>query len=162
MYHLGLDPGLEGALVLINEYGILDRFIKMPVLKTVVNGRNKKVIDSAALVEFITKLPHDTTVCIEKVTASPQMGVVSAFSFGQGLGLLEGILAYTGFQVVKVTPARWKRDLMEGLPQDKEASLVAVNRLRPASAKRLFTKKADHNLADAFLIAEWGRRHSSS
>ena len=56
-----------------------------------------------------------------------------------------------------VTPQRWKKELMDGMPKDKDSSRVVAIRLFPTFATELKLKK-HHGRADALLIAEYLRR----
>ncbi len=63
------------------------------------------------------------SAAVEAVAASSQMGVTSAFSFGKGAGILEGILIASGIKIIAVQPSVWKR----GLGTDKKASVIRAN-----------------------------------
>jgi hypothetical protein len=89
---------------------------------------------------------------IERVSCSPQVGVVSAFTFGRSYGFLRGLLA--GFQVpfMEIAPAKWQKVMECRTRGDKNVS--------KAKAQQLWPKlKITHANADALLIAEYGRRN---
>ena len=46
---------------------------------------------------------------VEKVHSSPQMGVTSAFTFGQGYGALLMLLTCEGIPFEQVTPQKWQK-----------------------------------------------------
>lgn len=164
MYFLGIDPGQEGAFVLIHENKHLEQYRKMPVIKMTSKRKVKIYYDVLAIVSFISsvkKLCPNTHVFIEKSQAAPGQGVVSMFSTGYGFGLLVGVIAAVGLDYTLVAPKDWKDDLMRGMPREKIASVVAASRLFPQCLPMLHrphSKLPDHNMADALLIAEWGRR----
>jgi crossover junction endodeoxyribonuclease RuvC len=88
---------------------------------------------------------------IEFVSASPQMGVTSSFTFGQGYGHLE--MALTGWEVPfeRVRPAVWMKEMQCMTKGDKSVSKRKAQELFP-------TLKITNWSADALLIAEYGVR----
>lgn len=102
----------------------------------------------------------DVVAFVEKVGATPQMGVVSAFKFGQSVGTITMACVAAGIRMELVTPQKWQKALSlkptgRGIGQgdtDKK------NRNK-ARAQELFPMlKITHAIADALLIAEYGRR----
>ena len=88
---------------------------------------------------------------LEIVHSSPQMGVKSAFTFGQGYGQLQMALTGAGIQWRGVRPQVWQKEMQCLTKGDKNVS--------KARAQQLFPKlKITHAIADALLIAEWLRR----
>lgn len=162
-HFLGIDPGLEGACVLINEDSEILLHKKMPIIKIKNGNKIKTHYDTINLVSFFKVLKSsysDIHTCVEEVGAAPGQGVVSMFTFGQGFGLIVGILSAFELPYTLVRPNIWKQDLLLGLPKEKNASLVAAARLFPQALHKIkeLTGHFDHNIADALLIAEWGRR----
>jgi crossover junction endodeoxyribonuclease RuvC len=95
---------------------------------------------------------------LEAVHSMPKQGVASSFSFGRGLGIWEGILSALAVPYVKVAPQTWKKVMMADAPHDnKDASRIIASRLFP-QMEGYFTRKKDHNRAEALLMAEYGRR----
>lgn len=165
MYLLGIDPGQEGAFVLLHESKHIEQFRKMAIIKLRdKKGKVKIHYDVLSIISFIKsvkKLCPNTHVFLEKSQSAPGQGVVSMFSTGYGFGLLVGIIASAGLDYTLVAPKDWKDDMMRGLPREKLASVVAASRLFPQCLpmlQRPESKFPDHNMADALLIAEWGRR----
>lgn len=164
IYCLGIDPGQEGAFVLLNNTGVL-LHLKMPVIRLKNNSKYTVHYDIPHIVSFITKIKRkyaSTHVFIEQIHAASGQGVSSMFSMGFGYGLLCGIINALSLPITHVKPDTWKKELMPGMPKDKLASCVIVGRLFPGALPILKTPrgKPDHNIADAILIAEWGRRQS--
>lgn len=144
MIVLGIDPGLGGALCWRGP-GWLEIF-DMP-LETQRGGRQQ--IDGSVLWAKARARRADWIV-VEQVSASPQMGVVSAFRFGYGAGVLRGV--FGGERYVFAPPAKWKRDL--GLPADKNAARARAIQLWPGE-RALFARVKDHGRAEAALLTEW-------
>ena len=111
----------------------------------------------ARMVLMLQAYRRDTAVFIEDVHSMPGQGVSSSFTFGKGAGLWEGIVAALSMSYTLVTPVRWKREMMEGMPKEKGASRVRAMQLFPTLADQLGLVK-HHGRADALLIAEYGRR----
>ena len=87
---------------------------------------------------------------------------MSAFKFGRSVGVLHMAAIAAGLRVEFVTPQKWQRALGlivsgRGLGQD-DTSKKNRNKAR---AQELFPAlRVTHALADALLIAEFGRRHT--
>jgi crossover junction endodeoxyribonuclease RuvC len=81
------------------------------------------------------------------------MGVSSAFAFGEGFGIVKGVLAALGIPCQLVPPAKWKRDM--GLNQSKDGSRAKAIAKWPAHAYE-FKRAKDDGKAEACLIAAWG------
>lgn len=156
-YFAGIDPGKEGAFVTLNESGdIVEAF-------SFESYSSKQGYDTIRLAKDIshTLTEYKPLVFIEKVHAMPGQGVTSMFSFGFGAGLLAGILSCHDVSWEYVTPQKWKATMTEGLPKDKNISVTVALRLFPDAKDILVGPRggAKDGIADALLIAEWGRRY---
>jgi hypothetical protein len=89
---------------------------------------------------------------IERVSSSPQMGVVSAFSFGRSYGFLRGLLSALQVPYIEVTPQTWQAKMGCRTAGDKNISKAKAQQLWP-------TVKITHRNADALLIAEYARTY---
>ena len=136
---IGADPGLQGSVSFIPERG--DPWcVKMPesmrdLLDALIDGAADKV----------------AVAQVELVHSSPQMGVKSAFTFGQGFGKLE--MAFTAAKIPfsYVRPTAWQKAIGCMSKGDKNVTKSAAQRLFP-------TMKIYHWNADSLLIAEYCRR----
>lgn len=138
-----IDPGKTGAVALLYPDGTL--YVQdMPTLDKEVNG--------AALAEVFKEFPP-THVYIESVNAWG-MGRSSAFNFGQGVGVIKGVLATLQIPYTPVTPGKWKKHF--NLKRDKDASRATATRLFPANVND-FKRKKDDGRAEAALIALYAR-----
>lgn len=143
---VGIDPGVRGGLAYVGETGLQTR--RMPVSRRKAsNGRTKTLLDAPALCRYLQDW-NPTLVVIEDVYSSPQMGPVSAFTFGEGKGTLAGICAGLSIPVLWVHPSVWKRAMR--VTADKASSKALAARLFP-DAK---IKSADE--AEAALLAMYG------
>ena len=152
---IGIDPGLSGAIAILDDLKIFDMF-DMPIMSE--GKKNKNQLNSAQLVNIIKKhiLPNgETFVIVEQVSAMPGQGVTSMFNFGQTFGSIKGICAALGLPIFYVRPAKWKKHF-ELINSSKDASRTKVIEMYPSISARL-TKKKDVNKADAILIARYFR-----
>ena len=152
---IGIDPGLSGAIAILDDLKIFDMF-DMPIMSE--GKKNKNQLNSAQLVNIIKKhiLPNgETFVIVEQVSAMPGQGVTSMFNFGQTFGSIKGICAALGLPIFYVRPAKWKKHF-ELINSSKDASRTKVIEMYPSISSRL-TKKKDVNKADAILIGRYFR-----
>lgn len=109
-------------------------------------------------------------VAIEDVHAVQKSGASTAFQFGRGLGILEGIVAGMGIPYVKVYSKTWQKTCFEGVPSvmrkndktvsgvssdTKAMSKIAVARLYPNvdTTKSARAENPHDGICDALLIA---------
>ena len=162
MIHLGIDPGLQGAIAVFDE-GEPISVDDLPTMRRAGRpGGNQ--LDLPGLVEALRDIQvmgrPETCVYLEQVHAAPGQGVSAMFHFGEGYGALRGVLCCLGYEVKLVSPRVWKR--RAGLlRQDKDASRLLAIELWPRFAERLRRKK-DVGRAEALLIGQYGREIAGS
>ena len=156
MIFLGIDPGLDGALASIAS---LVTLVDTPTLTVAgKGGGHRREYNVHAMATSLCAFSGGRAFAlVELVHAMPGQGVRSMFTMGRGLGVWEGLLAGLGIPFAFVTPQRWKKSLMDGMGQDKDAARLTAIRLFPEVAGQ-FARKKDHGRADAILIAEYARR----
>lgn len=152
-YILGCDPGLKGAIAVLTDKGDLVEVWDMPTLEVKVGKATKTRISAELLAEELRNWDDVRACYLEAVTSSPQMGVTSAFAFGEGFGIVKGVLAALQIPMVLVPPAKWKRDM--GLNQSKDGSRAKAIAKWPAQAGEFKLVKHDGR-AEAALIGAWG------
>ena len=129
----GIDVGMTGAIGMIYDEG--GGFVyDMPVFKKEVNAH--------ALASLFREFPP-AHVWIEQVNAFG-MGRTSAFNFGQGVGVIKGVLATLAIPHSLVTPTKWKKHY--GLGRDKDQSRALASRLYPQIASEFARKKVSWKL----------------
>ncbi|MCH2612657.1 MAG: hypothetical protein MK006_16450 [Pirellulales bacterium] len=145
MRFVGIDPGKNGGVALLDNGNA--HAWKMPETEK----------DTQDLFEELAL--GDKVFClIEEVHAMPGQGVVSMFSFGRNYGMLRAMLVANYIPFETVTPQTWQREY--GLTNRQWSKTVKKNHHK-ARAQELFPHiKMTHALADALLIAEYGRRNS--
>ena len=153
MLIFGIDPGLSGAVAVLEENEVID-IIDIPVMSE--GKKNKRQLNSAHLSQYIEKNTLDaskTIVVVEQVNAMPGQGVTSMFNFGQTFGAIKGISAALKLPIFFVRPSKWKKHF-ELLKSSKDASRTKAIEMYPSLADKLSRKK-DVNKSDAILIARF-------
>jgi len=156
MVILGIDPGLSGAIAVLDLSNKLLAVHDMPTT-TIRSGKSDKRQLSEAMLSSLVKQTNAQHSYLEFVSARPGQGVSSMFNFGVGYGAIRGVLAGLGVPMSTVTPAKWQRDL--NLAKGKDANRARAAQLFPEFAY-LFSRVKDDGRADAALIAWWGARHA--
>lgn len=173
---VGIDPGVAGAIALIEkknraDQGVFVDVADMPLLERGRTSRTPRKLINGAQVTKILKHWAPDEIYIELVSAMPPrvkkgrqqvepckecghqkggMGAVSAFNFGEGLGILEGVVAALGIRHELVTPLQWKT--LVGLRgAKKEASRTLAQQLFPKAPLELVKHEGR---AEALLIAQ--------
>ena len=141
---IGIDVGASGAIAWIDERG-----------KSCVEKMPDTLQDLWELIVSIS-LNAGTgglgvRAYLEAVSSSPQMGVVSSFSFGRGYGNLEMALTAAGIPFERVRPQVWQKAMGCMTKGNKNISKQKAQELFP-------DKKVIHATADALLIALYGTR----
>ena len=153
MIIIGIDPGVSGAICILNN-GKITEVYEMP---TMIDGKkNKKQVNGAEITNIFQKElinNNDAKVVIEHVSAMPGQGVTSMFNFGQSFGVLKGICAALKLPVYFVRPVKWKR-YFNLIKTNKDASRTKVIEIFPYISSKI-PKKKDANKADAILIAAY-------
>jgi Holliday junction resolvasome RuvABC endonuclease subunit len=145
MTTIGIDPGKNGGIAWITDG------------KACVEKMPDTLQDLWELVQDIQRanvIWPDKAPCrayIEQVASSPQMGVKSAFSFGQGFGHLEMALTAAGIPFERVRPQVWQKSLGCMTGGDKNITKRRAQELFPGH-------KITHATADALLIAHYGTK----
>lgn len=142
---VGIDPGVSGALAIVDGSGL--RCHDMPTVEV----RGKRLVDAHGLVALLAVQRFDMAI-LEHVQGVQGTGATSAFSFGRGFGLVEGVLAALAIPTTLVRPQAWTKAL--GVSRDKGQHRQAASRLWPASAG-LFARVKDDGRADAALLVHW-------
>ena len=151
MIIIGIDPGINGAISIIENKKILEVYDT----PTMIDGKkNKRQINSAQVTNIIKErlnADKEVVVVVEHVNAMPGQGVTSMFNFGQSFGVIKGICAALNLPIYFVRPTKWKK-YFNLIKTNKDASRTKVIEVYPEISNKLQRKK-DSNRADAILIA---------
>ena len=151
MIIIGIDPGISGAISIIENKKILEVYDT----PTMIDGKkNKRQVNSAQVTNIIKErlnADKEVVVVVEHVNAMPGQGVTSMFNFGQSFGVIKGICAALNLPIYFVRPTKWKK-YFNLIKTNKDASRTKVIEVYPEISNKLQRKK-DSNRADAILIA---------
>ena len=142
---IGIDVGTNGGIAWITDG------------KPCVEKMPGSLRDLWELICDITNHPRSTVdgrkykAYLEQVHSSPQMGVKSAFTFGNGFGHLEMALTAAGIPFERVRPQVWQKAMGCMTKGDKNVSKRKAQELFPSM-------KMTHATADALLIASYGAK----
>lgn len=138
MCSIGIDPGKSGAAACICD------------------GLLKWVAPFKGDIKNCRKIKYSKVIYfIERVTASPNMGVVSAFTFGKWAEAVESTAYHSGSAYHMVRPQVWQNAIGVFSGGDKKKLYEHAQRLFPAEyAAKMFNKES----SDAVLIAYYGWR----
>tara|TARA_Y100001970_G_scaffold292421_2_gene433664 strand:+ start:700 stop:1185 length:486 start_codon:yes stop_codon:yes gene_type:complete len=155
MIIFGIDPGVSGAISILENKNVIEVF-DMP---TMIDGKkNKKQVNGSQVTNIIKeRLNSDSdkeiVVVVEHVNAMPGQGVTSMFNFGQSFGVIKGICSALSLPIYFVRPTKWKKHF-NLINANKDASRTKVIQVYPEISNKLSRKK-DSNKADAILIARY-------
>ena len=153
MLIIGIDPGVSGAISILENKKIIEIF-DMP---TMIDGKkNKRQINASQVTNIIKERLNDgkeVIVVVEHVNAMPGQGVTSMFNFGQSFGVIKGVCAALSLPIYFVRPTKWKKHF-NLIKTNKDASRTKVIEAYPDISNKL-SKKKDSNKADAILIARY-------
>jgi len=145
MHIIGVDPGKHGAYARI-ENGRLCRVVPFKGDITICRKIAMKEV----------YIPSEMNFFVERVTASPQMGVVSAFTFGRWAEAIDTALYISQSDVHMVRPNIWQNAIGVFSGGDKKILYEHAKKLFPeAYEKKMFNKET----SDAVLIAYYGWRY---
>jgi len=144
IFVMGVDPGAEGALILLGESGI----------KWAWDWAGQE--EAAAQVGFLVSLYPVRLAAVEKVWCTRGNSARSNTTFQQHTGVWRGLLAAFGVPQTEVEPWKWGKGLVRAKrgPRDKP-SVEVVERLYPGLVLRTRRGRVLDGRADAVLIARW-------
>lgn len=160
-YYIGIDTGLDGGMVELDETGAITRKWITPIIKL---GKGRK-IDALTLGNVIKGFDNHYVMCENPGEHAPSASGLRSMTYCYAT--IETLL--TTFRIPYDTPRalKWQREfwtkpkMPKGTKFDtKAAALVAANKLWPTEdwtkSERAYTPH--DGMIDAALIAEWGRR----
>lgn len=142
---MGIDPGKNGGICILDQSGEVLTLIKMPATPS-------------DLYNFLVEHSDCNACVLEKVGGMPGNGGSAMFNFGKGYGWLEMALIACKIKTVTVTPQKWQKYYQLG-SSSSCTHTEWKNKLK-AKAQQLFPslgKEITLVTCDAMLIAEYGR-----
>ena len=157
MIYIGVDPGKNGGIAVIGYENKQEQNKRKIDVYVYQDDTLIKLVKDIAY--FRNVLKEDSICYLEHVHAMPKQGVSSTFNFGMNFGFIQGVLKAYGIPYELVTPQKWKKEF--SCTSDKNTSIEVCKRLFPnVNLKATDRCKKDHDgIAEALLIAEYGRRH---
>ena len=140
---LGIDPGMSGGMAIIG--------IDSGQIIQVEKFKDKTLHDIAEVMDEWKEGFEIKLAMLELVHSMPKQGVSSTFKFGTSYGFLMGLLTALKVPYEQVTPQKWQKFLSCQSGGNKNVTKAKAQELWPA-------EKITHAIADAMLIAEYGRR----
>jgi len=154
MRRIGIDPGISGAIVLLEDDTPVEWSL-MPTMKIGSQNRVNAVALAALIREYALRYPEQPSFAyVEQVHAMPKQGVSSMFSFGHSCGVIAGVLGAFEISVTYVTPQMWKMRA-HLTNKDKDSARSLAIQMWP-HWRELDKKGQGQALADAALIARYG------
>ncbi len=159
---IGIDPGMTGAIAAVCEGKQL--VFDIPIFTTekrkVIKGKSRikktNQIDPVGLTRILSDFAcnfgiDNCTVGLELVHSMPQQGVAAVFTFGEGYGVIKGVIGAIGLHCELVTPHKWKKyhDLLH---TEKDDARLLAQKIYPLAS---LDRKKDSGRADALLIAHY-------
>jgi hypothetical protein len=164
---IGCDTGLKGAIGFIFPDGTYDVY-DIPTLQIKKGKKIKNVIDAESLkIDFDNILDNsnfndnnEIEVWLEATHAMPKQGTVAMWSMGYVFGIIEMLFVCNGLYINKVSPQRWKKEVIFGAGSNKLISVQKAEELFPKCEFRTKRGRILDGRAESLLIAEYGKRQS--
>lgn len=148
MIIVGIDPGLTGAVAVLDVLGKLVHVWDMPTVEKGGKTRVKREVHAVGLASLLRGVSAGQA-CVESVASMSSQGVAGVFSLGDTFGTIRGVCGAMQIPLTRVTPQAWKKGM--GVGKDKEKCRELAIELSGETG--LFKRKKDHNRAEAYLIA---------
>lgn len=152
MIYCGIDPGKRGAIVVLDQKGLV---LRKELLVDTSNfiRITEELLDQVAKEEFV--------IGLEKAQPFKGEGGCSTFTYADGFGELKGVLRKSRLGFTLVPPVTWTKAMHAGIQDDtpKKRSLKAAQNLFPGVSFVMPGCRNPHDgIVDALLIAEYMRR----
>ncbi len=150
---IGIDPGINGALALLNQNLEFMHVENMPAMLSTGKRQKVNAVELAKILNRWRNIVNEPIICyLEQVSAMPGQGVSSMFGFGVSYGIIQGVVAALQIPLILVTPQQWKK--RAGLiGSEKDKARTVAQQLFPGVDLSL---KKDIGKSDALLIAKFG------
>lgn len=173
---IGADPGFKGAIGVITPEGYAVH--PTPILKVEGNRKRSKRTgemvtpikshyDLYEIKRILLQIKNEAhakgwpvELWYEDVHPMPGEGSTGAFSLGKGVMVWEAAGAFLDIKASKISSITWKKEIMGGMGKEKDAAVYKAQQLFPLMKFRGPKGGLLDGLAEALLIAEYGRRKS--
>jgi crossover junction endodeoxyribonuclease RuvC len=160
---IGVDPGLSGAIAIIDEHAQNVVVYDTPTITFKKGKKNKTEYNIAAIHCLLCEYrDSQLPVCafMEKMQSMPPgIRIQATFSLGYCQGLFEGLFAALGIPYQLVISKHWQKHWQITKPKGdtKAQSYQIASRLFPEAELTGPKGGKKDGRCDALLIAEWGR-----
>jgi hypothetical protein len=151
-YYCGIDCGLKGAITFFNPLDLTHglQVYDMPLRPSHIKDRREPNGNAIfTLFDGFEPFLNHAPVYFEQPHAMPRDGAAGAFTFGEGVGIVKGVLQSLGIRYYPINPAVWKAKL--GIGKDKKESV----------ARAIQTFNLHKNVNEVFLKSKDGRAESA-
>lgn len=127
--YVGIDPGLSGGVVALNDRQEVVYNNIMPVIK----GKKTEYNIQDIIYMFDTFHHYDNIyVVLEKQHPRPISGKRACFMTGYGFGMLQALIEKEKFSYEIINPTVWMKEIFKGMDtKDKKASVMFCKRKWP-------------------------------
>ncbi len=162
MIYIGVDPGKHGGIAVLDAGGDVLALCAMPVIQGA--RASKAEYDLRRIFDRLIR-QGEAFVWLERLRAMPPKYGGSAANYQRGYvtGIFEAFCVALKLRYQFVSPSVWQKAFWKGKGDTKQQSIMFAERLFPM-ADLLATersRKPHDGMADALLIAEYGRRHTT-
>lgn len=157
MIVIGIDPGLTGAMAMLDHGGGFLHCQDLPVMarmgaKAFVQNQVNGLALAQDLMEWTKDYDkNEIRIFLETPIAFPGQHVAVTASSFLTAGIIEGVITARFYPHTLVAPKDWKKAMK--LTQSKEQARAMAIRLFPGAP---LSRMRDHNRAEALLIAKYG------
>ena len=161
MICIGIDNGLNGGIVAIDEKQDIILKTRMPV----INGKRKEY-NIPEIIQILKTVKKDAdkqnqkiSAVLEKTLILPVSGRISIFSTGFCFGMFQGILSTFEIPYQVARPQDWQKEILKGmnLKDTKQMSILWCKRKFPSETWTATDRSTkDHDgLCDATCMAHY-------
>lgn len=158
----GVDPGVSGAIAVLDTETASLSVHDFPKLAVSVNGKNRSIIDFDATWALVFALAaNGIDLCVlEAPGRRGSQNAAAGVTFGEAAGAIQMAVVAAGIPRRLAQPNEWKKAV--GLPvrgerkERKDESRLAAKRLFPAH-QSYFARVLDADRAEAALLAHYGK-----
>jgi Holliday junction resolvasome RuvABC endonuclease subunit len=159
---IGIDPGKHGGIAVIDAGADVLALTAMPVLRG--GSKSKVEYDVRRIFDRLVR-QGEAFVWIERIRAMPPKygGSAANYQRGYATGIFEALCVALKLRYEFVSPSIWQKAFWKGKGDTKQRAIQQAERIFPM-AELLATErsiKPHDGMADALLIAEYGRRHTT-
>jgi hypothetical protein len=146
-YIIGIDPGKQGGICAIYGSRIAD-ITEMPKTPT-------ELYEYLQFLGLPNNYKGQLTIAIENVHAMPTDGSRQAFTFGRGLGQIEGVIAAMSLSeaVKRISPQEWMKYYK--MKRNKDETKYSYKKRLRDLARQLSKRDLSLKICDAYLISKY-------